>query len=319
VIGTVFRDVLNSKETSGQLVSSATTVSRGLTLPPPVSEGEAPATPVGGPIYGVYFEEVVPCLQTAFTFIQELHKLKVPYHSEDNSSVSDETKKKTGISHSDFIVNKEMLRKTLIKDFGFSRKGELFKEIEAAMELTRNDYVAVRDFIPPLSDRVIKKLELGCTNLAKHREKNTRIKRQHSMNLKQQNKDSQSVIKVKAVVTPLSPVAERPIQLKQKRESSDMIHVTHDLERTLAEEEEKSKVKAVTNIQKMARRQSSMRVVQKKKDLIHEDRAKEVMVQDEFVGIAADVLRNTMSNLMQEALHDEFQLDAEPMKFMMKA
>jgi hypothetical protein len=42
------------------------------------------------------------------------------------------------------------------------------------------------------------------------------------------------------------------------------------------------------------------------------------MVQDEFVGIVADVLRNTMSNLMQEALHDEFQLDAEPMKFMMK-
>ena len=138
------------------------------------------------------------------------------------------------------------------------------------------------------------------------------------MNMKQQNKDkgSQGSFKVPAVVTktPLSPVAEKPIQLKQKSLSADMNHVPDDWE----QQEEKSKVKAVTNIQKLARRHSSMKLVQKKKDKLTDCRVMEVLVQDEFVGIAADVLRNTMSNLMQEALHDEFQLDAEPMKFMMK-
>lgn len=320
IIGNVFRDVLNSQETSEQLLTSAMAVSRGLELPPAINgENEAPLIPVGGPVYGVYFEEVVPRLQTAFTFIQELHKLKVPYHAEDNSSISDDKKKKTGIAHSDFIVNKSDLRLTLVQSFGFSRKGELFKEIEAAMELTRNDFVAVRDFVPALSDRVVKKLELGCLNLQKSREKKSKIKRQQSMIMKQKQDKGGSPRGARPSLiesTPLSPLKENPVQVKQKTVSTDINNLQDEME--LADEAKKRELLAVTNIQKFARRQSSIQIVQKKKDKINDLRTKEVMVQDEFVGIVADVLRNTMSNLMQEALHDEFQLDAEPMKFMMK-
>lgn len=332
VIGNIFRDVLGSKETSEQLITSATSVSRGLTLPAPLQPGEEGTgaadlrPPEGGPVYGVYFEEVVPRMQTAFIFIQELHKLKVPYHRQDDSSVSDDKKRRTGIAQSDFIVKKQDLRSTLVQHFGFSRKGELYKEVEAAMELTRNDFVAVRDFIPVLPARVVSKLELGCLNLQRVREKSQKVKRQHSINAKvalEKKGAGGSPRSVRApppTSTPLFSLEENPIQVKQKRLSGDGLDLGHalelELERDLAASSEVTA--AVTSIQKMVRRQSSMQMVQQQKERAHDQRARDVLLQEEFLGIAADVLRNTMSNLLQEALHDEFQLLAEPMKFMMK-
>ena len=307
VIASVFCDVLNLKETSEQLLTSATNVTGGLSLPttPGSSVSSDIPTPEGGPVYGVYFQEVVPRLQTAFAFIHELHCLKIPYHSEDNSSISDETKRRTGISHSDFIVKKDMLRKTLTQDFGISRKGEIFKEIEAALELTIHDYVAVRDFMPALSDRVVRKLESCCSDLARKREKNLRSRRQRSLHYRKQFSGSHSKIKVSDEHTTLPPVSEN---LGKQKKSVTVEGWDQDAD----------KVQAVTRIQKLARRQNSIKVVQKKKDEIYEDQVMSVIIQDEFIGIAADILKNTVSNLMQEALHDEFQLDAEPMKFMMK-
>jgi len=40
--------------------------------------------------------------------------------------------------------------------------------------------------------------------------------------------------------------------------------------------------------------------------------------REEFLPVAADVLRGTLYNLMEEALYDEFHVMAEPLSFAVK-
>ena len=50
---------------------------------------------------------------------------------------------------------------------------------------------------------------------------------------------------------------------------------------------------------------------------IHEQ-TKEAFGREEFPVIAAEVMRDTMYNLMQEALFDEFHIMVEPLSFAVK-
>ena len=48
------------------------------------------------------------------------------------------------------------------------------------------------------------------------------------------------------------------------------------------------------------------------------ERAAVALRDGAFVDLAAEILRNTMYNLMQEAACDEFSIDSEPLAFVLK-
>ena len=48
------------------------------------------------------------------------------------------------------------------------------------------------------------------------------------------------------------------------------------------------------------------------------DCAKTALLRPDILELASDVLRNTMFNLVQEASYEEFSIDAEPLKYMIK-
>lgn len=70
--------------------------------------------PVGGPVYGVYFQEVVPTLGLSFKLVNEVKHMNCPI---------------SGEGHSDLKILKNDFKNLLLKHFNFTRKSQTFKEI----------------------------------------------------------------------------------------------------------------------------------------------------------------------------------------------
>ena len=70
--------------------------------------------PVGGSVYGVYFQEVIPSLGLSFKLVNEIKNLKCPLNGE---------------GHSDLRILKSDFKNILLHQFGFTRKSQTYKEI----------------------------------------------------------------------------------------------------------------------------------------------------------------------------------------------
>jgi hypothetical protein len=70
--------------------------------------------PVGGVVYGVYFQEVVPSLGLSFKLVNEVKLLGCAV---------------TGDGHSDLRILKNDFKTLLLHDLGFTRKSQTYKEI----------------------------------------------------------------------------------------------------------------------------------------------------------------------------------------------
>ena len=75
---------------------------------------------------------------------------------------------------------------------------------------------------------------------------------------------------------------------------------------------------AAQTIQNLARGSRDRALAQRKKDDLLNSRMNSAMTQGDFVPLVGEILRNTIFNLMQEAIYDEFPVMAEPLKFVMK-
>jgi hypothetical protein len=81
--------------------------------------------PTGGPVYGVFFQEVIPEMSLTLKLIEEIKRIKYNCleEVEDNVELS---------GHSDLSVNKEELLNILEKHFDITKKGYSYKKIVAA-------------------------------------------------------------------------------------------------------------------------------------------------------------------------------------------
>lgn len=112
----------------------------GLVLPdedPSVQDGQvAPLVPKGGPVYGVYFQEVLPDIGLTMRLVEEMnHIIKsgdLSDHSNNrNSSLWDNAAIVTPVGFSDMMVNKAVLLFIFEKIFEFPKKGNSYKKISA--------------------------------------------------------------------------------------------------------------------------------------------------------------------------------------------
>ena len=100
---------------------------------------------------------------------------------------------------------------------------------------------------------------------------------------------------------------ERQLLRKKKREL------------TAEEKEENEKAKAAERIQSVARAKSARNDFDRANEQSIEERPAVVLCQEPgFLEIVGDILRNTMFNIMQEAVHEEFMIESEPHKFVVK-
>jgi hypothetical protein len=72
--------------------------------------------PTGGPVYGVFFQEITTSIGLAFRLVEELKHYNCPI---------------SGQGHSNLEIGKKDLRLALIQNFKLSRKHQVFKEIES--------------------------------------------------------------------------------------------------------------------------------------------------------------------------------------------
>ncbi len=100
---------------------------------------------------------------------------------------------------------------------------------------------------------------------------------------------------------------ERQLLRKKKRE------------KTAEEELAARKDKAAGKIQGVFRVKKARNEAEKKNDIQIEERGAVALCKEPgFVQIAADFLMNTMYNIIQEAAHEEFVIESEPLKFVIK-
>lgn len=83
---------------------------------------------------------------------------------------------------------------------------------------------------------------------------------------------------------------------------------------SLASHEENAALKIQQIARGNAARTMTARMIQ---DVI-DNRTNEALLQDGFLEMAADILRNTVFNLLQEASYGEFAINSDPLKFMIK-
>ena len=76
--------------------------------------------------------------------------------------------------------------------------------------------------------------------------------------------------------------------------------------------------KAARKLQEFSRVAICRNIAQNQRDMLILKQSKEALVQEEFVLTTGEILRNTIFNLMQEALYDEFHPLSDPIKFFIK-
>lgn len=350
ILTSIFKDVLNSRDSQEQLIRAITKPVRGLEMPP------GSMKPVGGAVYGVYFQEVVPSLGLSFKLINEIKYLKC---------------RVTGEGHSDLKILKSDFRQILLNQFGFTRKSQTFKEILSIMESTRTDSILFRDLIPSLSDSAAHVLEKKLDGLASDRVLKSKLERKISMptsiendvasstptplldsarvdtdhhgnishrstffsNLQGGSISSNPIFRDKPSTIPSSsssvpptkdpkismiPPSTKPFAVTKKPTLGLRQRTVAMLDHPQIDEVE-NMTEAAKKIQNLARGNRDRALGQKKREDVLNSRAITALAQGEFISVASTMLADTMFNLMQEVVYGEFIIDAEPIKFVMKA
>lgn len=196
----------------------------------------------------------------------------------------------------------------------------VYHVLHCSMESTRGDSVLLRDFVPSLSDAAVSTLEKKLDALASQRNVQSKMKRQGSVITASSVHQSHDTTEGYDQGTFFSNLAENS-QSSSKADDRYSLNVRQQTVLMLdsaAVDDIECLTSAAQTIQNVARGTRDRAVAQRKKEDIFNSRVNAALTQGEFVPLVGDILRNTIFNLMQEAIFDEFAVQAEPIKFMMK-
>jgi hypothetical protein len=183
------------------------------------------------------------------------------------------------------------------------------------MESIRGDSVLLRELIPSLSDSAVAALTKKLDALTLQRTVKSKMSRQGTV----KTMTAASVQASEDRGTYFSHLAENAQKTpKDDRYSLNVRQQTVLMLDNKAVDDIECLTSAAQKIQNVARGIRDRAVVDRKKEDLFNSRANAALTQGEFVPLAGDILRNTIFNLMQEAVFDEFPVLAEPIKFVVK-
>jgi hypothetical protein len=131
------------------------------------------------------------------------------------------------------------------------------------------------------------------------------VRRKISRNVVDKRRSAQA--KVNARLAAEAEDRERQLLRKKERKPTE--------EELLAQR----KLQAAEKLQSVARTINAITTTERRLDDQNNDRANAALFKEPGVlELIADILRNTMLNLVQEAVHEEFSLDAEPIQIVQR-
>lgn len=182
-----------------------------------------------------------------------------------------------------FALLKTDMRSALI-ELKISKKGTHYDALDSVIRARTGQAVRVRDLLANVGPATLRVLE-------------RKVERLHIAQ-RQQERDSAR--------------AAMPSDLVEEIEHHK------SMEDAAAAAAEASSSAAAKRIQNLARGKAARAQTEKTKDLQLEEGANRALLENGFLEMMADVLHDTMFNLMQEASYDEFPITAEPLRFMLK-
>ena len=198
------------------------------------------------------------------------------------------------------------------------------------MESIRGDYILLRDFVPSLSENAVLVLQKKLDALESQRKLSLKMTRQGTMSFKASDIASDNPASTASKLVSGDDGADHKSTYFSNLSDNSQSTSTVDkkslnvrqqtllmLDSSVVDDVECITFAAQT-IQNMARGSRDRALAQRKKDDLLNSRMNSAMTQGEFVLLTGEILRNTIFNLMQEAVYDEFPVTAEPLKFVMK-
>lgn len=177
------------------------------------------------------------------------------------------------------------------------------------LESDRNSCFSLRELIPSLPADILtildKKLVL-VVNKRKMKEKHTR---RSSITSKPNRRNAKS------------PATNRKhFNMSLRHESQNFTDQNYEEEEVkgVTSNMQIEKSDAVLRIQNIARGNAARIMAENIKAQKINKKVMMALTQDDFMSICGDVLKNTMYNLMEEALHEEFPVWSDPVKFVVK-
>ena len=186
------------------------------------------------------------------------------------------------------------------------------------MESVRGDYILLRDFVPSLSENAVSVLQKKLDSLESQRKLTSQLKRQGTLCLTASKLDTgdDSADNQSTYFSNLSDNSQSSSRVDPK--SLNVRQQTLLMLDSSAVDDIECLTSAAQTIQNLARGSRDRALAQRKKDDLLNSRMNSAMTQGDFVPLVGEILRNTIFNLMQEAIYDEFPVMAEPLKFVMK-
>lgn len=355
ILADLFRDIVSSYEMETEIAAKLSVLTEGgtagglvMSRGSDINDGET-VNILGKAPYGVYLSEVRESASALEMIVDYcVHKDLMVEWSEVNMELHVASKKALqtqssvvnsidGIGYSEeashlpvksnYFVRKELFLKALM-DLGLKRKGRTYAAIKERLSESKYSFIDVKnDFYPRLDSHVAelihRKLILA-TNKLKLAEKLQRqssysketvtdaaVKIQNSMRKKiaarTVEKKRNLVAQTKAKEAEIAAEKERQLLRKKKKSM------------TADEQEASNKAKAAEKIQTIARAKSARSDFDKANEESIDVKAELALCKEPgFLEIAAEVLRNTMFNIMQEAAQEQFVIESEPLKFVIK-
>lgn len=282
----------------------------------------------GSPVFGVYFDELSSTLPLYAQLVREVKLLGFHHYSINASSNKLSQQHSSGdmviqipagdeLNEFNILVGAEQFTmstedfKSALRKIGLSTKGAAYKAILVKISPVKS--VCVATLLKKLNDDCLNILSKKISECYKNRLRAEKLSRRtiplpssfdvnnpNDVFLSRSPTDSQAEAEAAAEEDFDDPYSEKKPKLSQE-----------EIQR-LAEEN------AILKIQKISRGTNSRvltdQIVQEKID----QQAMLALNQDGFLELAADILRNTMFNILQEASFGEFPITSEPMRFMYK-
>lgn len=178
--------------------------------------------------------------------------------------------------------------------------------------------MSIREFISSLPDDVLMRIDHKLLSLENKRKTVAKIQRQTSV---------QHLKKAQGTVQLSDEFIQQELRRRRARkiEASKSVNIAAQRSVDIYDDEigdgpvtDQEILSAVNRIQSVARGAASRAKAMSLRDVQIQEKAKLALLHDDFRLISAEILRNTMYNLMQEAVYGEFPVLADPMKFVMK-
>jgi hypothetical protein len=178
----------------------------------------------------------------------------------------------------------------------------------------------LREFIALVPHDVLSKLDKKVNVAIARRQGNIKLRRQATVAM------STPLISnsIPSHFRPINPrklessaIRRHIFDVSLRHESQDMFDCDVDVHSNDMDDDHE-KTYAVKKIQNIARGKAARLIAEAKKTEIVNMKVTIALTQEDFLDVCGDFLRNTMYNLMEEALYDEFPVWADPLKFVIK-